>query len=77
MTGCKILREFLDICPVCAETQPLNEIQRNENYPVGNGKRVEIEAVVLECSVCKEVFATTDQEQANYVRAISVMEKGV
>jgi len=55
-------------CPKCDKTQPVKTIQRQETFTVRDEK-VSVLSEMNVCSVCKEEFATTEQEEENVRKA--------
>ena len=55
-------------CPKCDKTQPVTTIQRQETFTVRDEK-VSVLSELNVCSVCKEEFATTEQEEENVRKA--------
>lgn len=61
-------------CPNCDKTQPVKTIQRQETLPVRDEK-VSVLSELSACSVCKQEFATTEQEEENVRKAYDEYRK--
>jgi putative zinc finger/helix-turn-helix YgiT family protein len=61
-------------CPKCDKTQPVKTIRRQETLPVRDAN-ISVLSEVTVCSVCKEEFATTAQEEENVLKAYGEYRK--
>lgn len=61
-------------CPKCDKTQLVKTIERQETLPVRDAK-ISVLSQLNVCSVCKEEFATTEQEEENVRKAYDEYRK--
>lgn len=61
-------------CPMCRKTRPVTIVQKDEELKVRDAL-IRTTSTVMVCSVCKEEFAGTAQEEANVARAYAEYRK--
>ena len=68
MGSFKVLKEFKDICPICADERII-EIGVQPETLIVKKEPIHIKAEVRRCNTCGEIFASGDQEEANFQKA--------
>lgn len=63
-----------NFCPACSKTQPVNTVTKEEEMLVRD-LRLRVASTVMVCSVCKEEFASTAQEEENIRHAYDEYRK--